>query len=219
MSPASALAMALLASNGGSYFCQASERIEPGTWAVFQSVLLEDGGGKLPSFHIRYTASIKEAISQSMEWYDVPRWNAHLGAPDTISFSVPISKPDRRGFLRFGEGAEGWAVPQQREFIHALTGFGLSWVEFQGHAERNKFWSGSGWKVEAVDRRRRVMGSTRIRMPGPERVEQAYTRLRADLIKFEADPAKHCKYSPAPEFEDDPGAIVRLTGSGSSGPA
>jgi hypothetical protein len=215
-----AVALALLASGGGLYICSTSEKIDAGTWAVFQSRLEEDGGAGLPSFHIRHVASARAAISQQMEWYYLPRWNEHLGAPDTISFSIPTARTDRKGFLRFSAGAQSWAVVQEPGFIHALRGFGSSWVEFQGYSERNKFWAGSGWKVEAVDRRHRVTGVAEIRMPGPEKIQQIYGRLKADLVRLEADPARHCEYYPPPEpGEEDPGAIVRLSGSGSSDPA
>jgi hypothetical protein len=194
----------LLASGGGRYHCVASERIEPGTWAVFQSNRLEDGGGELPSFHIRYMAKGEGAITQQMEWYDVPRWNEHLDAPDTIAFSIPLQRVDRKGFLRFSADGRSRGVPQERPVIHDLRPSGLSWVEFQGYSERNKFWKGSAWTVEAVDRSDRVRGSTSIRMPGPARVQEAYARLRVDLAKFEANPRKYCEYAPPPAPEDFP---------------
>jgi hypothetical protein len=57
-------------------------------------------------------------------------------------------------------------------------------------------------------------------MPDPTRVEEVYDRLRADLIRLESDRAKNCEYYPPPEpGEEDPGAIVGITVSGSSGPA
>ncbi|MGZ8305679.1 MAG: hypothetical protein ACXWU6_03670 [Allosphingosinicella sp.] len=211
------LALALLTSSKGIYICSASERIDPGTWAVFQS-RFENGVAGLPSFHIRYVADPGEAITQQMEWYDLPRWNEHPGAPDTIGFHLPTAKTDRKGLLRFTAGGQSWAVEQETKFIRAK--FGSAWVEFQGYSERNKFWKGSGWRVEALDRLDRVTGTTDIRMPGPEKVQQIYGRLRADLARFEADRPRHCKYYSPPEpGEEDPGAIVQFTGSGSSDPA
>ena len=213
------LALALLTSSEGIYDCSTSERIEPGTWAVFRS-RYDNGVEQLPSFHIRYMGEADGAISQQMEWYDVPRWNEHLGAPDSIGFSIPTPRPDRKGFLKFSANGQSWAAPQEPGFIHALSGSGISWVEFQGYRERNQFWKGGGWKVEAVDRRGRVIGTALIRMPDPTRVEEVYDRLRADLIRLESDRAKNCEYYPPPEpGEEDPGAIVGITVSGSSGQA
>lgn len=203
MSSATLAALALLAPVEGLYDCSAIERIEPGAWAVFQS-RFKDGVAGLPSFHIRYAANSRSAISQQMEWYELPRWNERLGAPDTISFSIATPKTDRKGLLKFSSGGQSWAVTQEPGFIRKLRNFGGSWVEFQGYSQRNKFWTGGNWKVDAVDRRGRITGTAEIRMPGPERVQQAYGRLRADLARFEADPARHCKYYPPPDPEDYP---------------
>lgn len=218
MSLAAALALAVLAQGQGIYICSASERIEPGTWAILQS-RFEDGAARLPSFHIRYVANPREVISQQMEWYELPRWNEHLAAPDTIGFSVPAARTDRKGLLKFTADGKSWAVAQEPGFIRELSNFGGSWVEFQGYSERNKFWKGSGWKVEAVDRSGRVRGATEIRMPGPDRVRQAYGRLKSDLARFEADPARHCEHYPPSVPEDYRTDESDISVSGSSGPA
>jgi hypothetical protein len=160
-------------------------------------------------------ATPESSITQQMEWYELPRWNDYLGAPDTVGFSLPTARTDRRGLLKFTSGPRSWAVEQESKFIRAT--FGSAWVEFQGYSERNKFWNGAGWKVEAIDRRGRITGTTEIRLPNPERAQQAYDRLRADLAKFESDRPAHCEYYPPPEAV--PGDELGITGSGSSDPA
>ena len=199
MSAAGAIALALLASGGGSWSCSVAERIDPQTIAVFRSTPSEGGAADLPSFHVSYIAEGEQVISQQMGWYHVPRDNQRLGTPDLIAFSMPIPKPDRNGLLSFRTDGLRWSVRQEARTIRPLAGFGSSWVEFQGWIERNRFWSGSAWTVEAIDRRMRTMGVTEIRLPGPDRLQAAYERLRVELARFESDPAKHCEYYPPPQ--------------------
>jgi hypothetical protein len=193
-----AVLLAQSGEEGGSWTCTVKARMEAGNTAMLQSMVYVGGGGDLPSFFVQ---AMKESgsLDQEMAWYYLPRRTAELGKPDSIRFGLPAHKLDRKGHLLFLAEGRRWTLMQEPAFVRSVNSY--SWVQLERWIERNEFWRGSGWRVEAYDRTNKLMGSTQIRLAAPDEVQGAYDRLKAELEGIEADPAKNCMYNPPPDPE------------------